>query len=445
VAYLGTPFLVIIPPLMKRYISSGLLVVCLLSSVALAQEGYGPQYAPSGMQSPPTVSPTTPPPPLPTPPGQPVPPPPPASTGTTFSPSGQQAWPPPGESTLQPTTPYVPPSQPVYQQPAPSYVVVPAQPAYQLAPWLAPPSPSLGLVPGASNPHWDVSIDALWLDRDTGRSFPLGYSDYNPASHARQAVRSDSIWTDDVWFPLAPGLRLQVIGRITDQMAIEATAWGLQDWSIGRTIYGDPAGETTLAHSDWLQMPDIDNSLGYTYHSEVANVEINQRFKLCSLDPYRAFSWLWGVRYFHMTDGLTLDASDLWTDAYETLDWQTKNDLVGMQLGVNWTWGTDRFQLSTEAKIGLFANIYSQHGVHTATGVDDFEPFDKSHGSTDLAAMFEFSLLLRYRVAQSLWLRAGYQFYGVSGLALAPRQLADYDADGSVGFNGLSLGVELTR
>ena len=56
----------------------------------------------------------------------------------------------------------------------------------------------------------------------------------------------------------------------------------------------------------------FDNSLGYTYSSQVANVEINQRFKLFSFDPYRALSWLWGVRYFHLSDDFTLSGSDLY-------------------------------------------------------------------------------------------------------------------------------------
>jgi len=54
-------------------------------------------------------------------------------------------------------------------------------------------------------------------------------------------------------------------------------------------------------------------------------------------------------------------------------------------------------------------------------------------------------LLARYRITQSLWVRAGYQFYGASGLALGPRQLAEYDARGTVALDGLSVGLELTR
>ena len=50
---------------------------------------------------------------------------------------------------------------------------------------------------------------------------------------------------------------------------------------------------------------------------------------------------------------------------------------------------------------------------------------------------------MRCRLSPSLWLRAGYQFYCVTGLALGPRQQPDhYDHGGTVALDGLSLGVE---
>ena len=362
---------------------------------------------------------------------------------------GQFTGPMPDQTAAPPPAQYVPPGQPAYQQSGqPAYQPTPyVQPAYPPpAVILAEPSPSLGLIPGESNPMWDVNVDVLWLTQDLGRSIPLGFSSYNFASHAPQAVRPSELWSDDVWFPLQPGIRFQLVGRMTDQMSLESTCWGLQHWSVGRTIYGDPARESVLAQSDWLHIPFLDDSLGYSYSSDVANAEINQRFKLYSFDPYRALTWLWGVRYFHFSDNFTLSGSNLHPYASESLNWKTKNDLVGMQLGLQWNRGWDRFQLSSEVKVGLFANIYSQHGIDTDVGTAGFQPFDVSHGSTDLSAMFEFSLLLRYRISSCMWFRAGYQYYGVTGLAIGPRQLGGrFDSDGSLGLDGLSVGLEWTR
>ena len=179
-------------------------------------------------------------------------------------------------------------------------MVVPAQPVYPPPSWLPAPSPGLGLVPGGTAPHWDISLDALWLERDTGQGVPLGKTVYNYGP----LRPTDELWSDDVLFPLEPGIRLQLVGRITDQMAIEATCWGLQHWSVGRTIYPDPTGYT-IASRLGCKLGYFDNSLGYTYTSDVANVEINQRFKLFSFDPYRALlavgrSLLLLVRRFHL-------------------------------------------------------------------------------------------------------------------------------------------------
>jgi hypothetical protein len=331
-------------------------------------------------------------------------------------------------------------------------LLVPAQPVYPTPappPWQPDPSPGLGLVPGATNPKWDVGVDALWLARDVGNETFLGFTGPNPASQVPPTIRSYALYSDDSLFPLQPGIRLQLVGRLSDRSAIEANCWGLQQWSVGQAVHGDHPYDTVLAYTDWLQTSNLiggfDNELGYTYSSRIANVELNHRIKFYSPDPYRAFSWLWGVRYLYLSDDFTLSGSDKYYHDTETLNWQTKNNLIGAQLGLQCAWGWDRFQLTSEIKGGLYANPYSQRGSDSATGTAGVVPFDISHSDTSLAAIFELSILLRYRMAEHLWVRAGYQYYCVGGLALGPRQLDGYDSGGTVGLNGLSLGVELTR
>jgi hypothetical protein len=400
--------------LMNRPISYLLLVLLLNCSVALAQSDSVP--------APPSPEPT---------------------------PSSESAWPPSAQLSSQSAAPSAssdaaPSSSPGQYLVQPTPYVPPSAPSIYAGPvlGLSPPSPGLGLIPGASNPHWDISLDVLWLEQNTGSGIPLGFMSYS--SSPLQTAPIDALWSDDIVFPLEPGIRFQLIGRITDRMAIEATCWGLQQWSVGRAISVDPFAGTVVMHSAWLQAIKSDDWLGYTYKSQVANVELNQRFKLSGLDPYRAFSWLWGVRYFNLSDDFTLSSSDYESGSLENINWKTKNNLVGMQAGLQWTWGADRFQLSTELKGGLFANFYSQCGSDYASGVVGFQSFDASHSGTDLAALFELSIMLRCRLTPCLWLRAGYQCYGITGLALGPRQLAGYDTDASVGLDGLSLGLDRT-
>jgi hypothetical protein len=370
---------------------------------------------------------------------------PPAAPGQPVytAPPGQPMYAAPGQLV------YAAPGQPVYAapgQPAPGqYVLVPAQPVYApVVPWGPPPSPMLGMMPGDSTSRWDINVDALWLERDLGRGVGLGATNYGYNPHSQRDTFANNLWSDDVWCPLEPGIRFQLIGRITDQMAVETTAWGLQQWSVGRNIYTDPGGGVDWVRSPWLQARYFDNAVGYSYESQVANVELNQRFKLYSFDPYRVFSWLWGVRYFYLADDFTLSGSNF-DGSYEHLNWRTKNNLIGMQLGLQWAWGWDRVQLCTEAKIGLYANVYSQHETDSAGGYTGFTPIDQWHDGTDLSALFELSILLRYRITSCTWARLGYQFYSATGLALGPRQLGGRDAGGSLGMDGLSLGIEVVR
>ncbi len=420
----------------RPILHAALVVMALACSAALAQTGPAVQVPPLSTESSPGVMTAFPSPP---PPGEPA-----FQPTTPSAPAGQATWPPPAQPILQAAPPPAPPPVVQTYPPAAPWVVAPAQPI-----WGPEPSPGLGLIPGDSATRWDISFEALWLARDAGTGVRLGATDYNFDSHAFQAIPTQRLWSDDALFPLEPGIRFQLIGRITDQMAIEASAWGLQQWSVGRTIYGDPDRGSVLAYSPWLQTSDrmhgFDNFLGYTDSSEVANAEINQRFKFLSFDPYRALSWMWGVRYFFLSDDFALTGSDLYNAEQETLTWRTKNNLIGMQLGLQWTWGWERFQLSTEFKAGLFANVYTQQGTDSASGPVAFQPVDVSHSGTDLAALFELSILARYRLTNCLWVRAGYQYNCVTGLALGPRQLGGFDAGGTVQLDGLSIGLELTR
>ena len=205
---------------------------------------------------------------------------------------------------------------------------------------------------------------------------------------------------------------------------------------------------TVLAHSPWLQTSKLiggfDNELGYTYQSQVANVELNQRLKLFAVDPYRGVFLAVGLSIFLSVRRFLADRIRHQLSGVRNAPLADEEHLLGGQLGLQWTWGWDRVQFTTEVKGGLFANVYSQHGTDSATGTAAVVPFDVSRSDTDLAALFELSLLLRCRVTSCMWVRAGYQYYCATGLALGPRQLGGYDSSGTVGFDGLSVGVEAT-
>lgn len=302
--------------------------------------------------------------------------------------------------------------------------------------------------------QWTASIDALFLERSSGGSTPLGYTQ---AVVYPGAIPTASLYSDDVDFPLTAGLRLEISHKITDYVTLSATYWGLQQWSVGNTIYGDNVTETVLAYSPYLQLSappsqggvgGFDNTLGYTYNSQVENVEFNALLRLNSDSSYWQFDWLWGVRYFYLADQFTLSGDDTFTGSSENLASSTTNSLIGAQTGLLMVRGWERFQWETGLKLGLMANIYHQHLTDTIngptnppTGYVPASGYDISDNGTGVAGLFEVSVAARVRITEFLWLRLGYQFYDATGVALGPRQLNSFGHGGNVALDGLSIGL----
>ena len=99
-------------------------------------------------------------------------------------------------------------------------------------------------------------------------------------------------------------------------------------------------------------------------------------------------------------------------------------------------------------KGGLFANFASENysnlnssGVITGNPAG-FVPVNASHHGTNVAGIFEFSLVGRYRVSDHLWIRGAWNDYFLAGLALGPRQLGRFSTGGSIGLEGPSIGLE---
>jgi opacity protein-like surface antigen len=287
----------------------------------------------------------------------------------------------------------------------------------------------------------------------------LGFTAYNPASAPLPPTPGlgDSLFSDDVTFPLAAGMRLEVSRKLDNNVTLAGTYWGLQHWSVGRTIYADPSNETYLAFTPLLQLPSLfqqlplrpdgglDDSLSYTYGSQIENVEINAFLRLNPGDPYWEVNWLWGARYIYYSENFSLDGSDAQNSATEQLSYDTTNNLIGAQTGLLIVRGWSHFQWEGGLKVGLMANFYHQHGVDAASNPPTtFVPYDVSNSGSSLAGLFEVSVGVRYRLTDNLGLRLGYQFYDITGLALAPRQLTNLGHGGNVAFDGLSIGLQGT-
>ncbi len=300
----------------------------------------------------------------------------------------------------------------------------------------SPPVAVLVPAPPLPSYEWRATVEALFLERSSGGSIPLG-GPFDPASQ----VLYGGLYSDDQPFPLEAGLRLEISRKFNDNITLAATYWGLQQWSVDNTIYPYPGG---VLASPYLQLPTFDTSLGYTYASQIQNVEVNALFRLNPSDPYWEVDWLCGARYVYFTDHLTLTGVDNSSDGTEQLDSKTTNNLVGVQTGLLFVHGWSRVQWEAGLNLGLMANIYHQHGADTVTATSTGSPLGFTswdNNGSGLSGLFEVSFAACYRLTDNLGLRLGYQVYDITGLALAPRQLSSYGHGGNVCFDGLSIGL----
>jgi hypothetical protein len=345
-----------------------------------------------------------------------------------------------------------PPAPDTYGNSAPSSVTNSLPPA---APFKLPDGnviPSEGGVvtifdAGAPLPDWSFSADALWLQRTIGTDNRLGgVFSYNTHHFI------DHLDSDDAGFSMQPGMRLQLIRHLDDQIAWEGIYYGLQSWSGGRTLNVDPVGANTVAFSPYTQTDALiggfGTSLGYTDRSSLQNFELNQTYKRMDFGNWR-WGTLWGLRYLNFSDRLNINGVDAFYPAYENLDLSSTNNMLGAQIGAQWQRDWNRFHLQMTGKLGLMANIIHLHESNlNSSGYlngspPGFFPFQASATRTGLAGVLDFSTIATYQVRQNIVLRAGYQLLYVPGVSLAPDQLDGYVHQNGVFMHGPMAGLEL--
>ena len=330
-----------------------------------------------------------------------------------------------------------------YAAPPGTVMVMPAQPypyAYPPGgPMVMPPAPLvLTPAPPLASYRWSVALDALFLERNSGGSTLVAYTP------------GDSLYSDDVGFPLAAGLRFEVSHELDTNLTLSATYWGLQQWSVSEAFIGDGYPPPVPAASPYMQLSTLlsgpNDSLGYTSSSQIDNVEFNGLVRLNMYNPYYELSWLLGVRYVYFGDQFNLTGVDTTDNVAERLACSTTNNLVGPQTGLLFVHGWDRFQWEIGLKFGLMANMYHQQISDSASGnvPAGFVPYSATNNGTSLSALFEVSVAARFRLSDNLWLRLGYQFYDITGMALAPRQLGGFGHGGNLALDGLSIGLQTT-
>lgn len=342
---------------------------------------------------------------------------------------------------------YSPPPGAVMPMPGQAYPY--ASPGPYSAPVVVAPPPMVFVpAPPLPNNAWTVNAEALFLEREPSNAhgIVLGQTFYNSAN----TPVANTLYTDDS-FGLTTGLRLEV-SRNFDDITLSGTYWGMQQWSAGNSILADPQGYTVLAYSPFLQTAQIfgalDNQIGYTYSSQIQNVELNALVRLNPSDPYWQVNWLWGARYVYFADNFNLFGIDDSNSTTENFNVTTVNNLFGVQTGLLFVRGWSRVQWEAGLKFGLMANIFRQHGIDSLSAASvvpaGFNYVDTSNTGCGISGLFEVTLAACYRITDNLGIRLGYQFYDLTGMALAPRQLTSFGHGGNVALDGVSIGLQAT-
>ncbi len=289
-----------------------------------------------------------------------------------------------------------------------------------------------GLTAGCSppRPNWYLRGDSIWLQRSRPDYHNLtSYLNVNDATdHLNGHFLLNS---DEVTYPLEPGLRVTFGRYITDTTMIEGTYLGAVNWDRRNGTPNFPTGANGIGPllSYWGPgFGPFDTSAFTGSNLQIASYE--SQFNSFELGVRHAVwgttSILAGFRYINVGDLFQLSAFD---DAANTNSngngfyrtW-TNNNLVGVQIGSEYTHDLwfPRLFASVDARGGIFANFAEQKNLLFNSG-DTYN--QRSDRQVQFAGLWDVTFAISYLATDHLTIRGGYTFLFINGLALAPNQL----------------------
>jgi hypothetical protein len=318
---------------------------------------------------------------------------------------------------------------PVYSAPQGDYVV--EQPACDIGYSCAEGMPSCDGLYGSCGdacseccccPLWTIRGEALFYSRTGGTAVPL--------VNAPVAIDSGDF---DLGVAIGP--------RVT---AIRHDLWcGCWDAEVSYFRLDNWSDTIALADmNDYQAIPPVAIA-GVTpglltYDSSLQSGEVNLRR---DYNPW--VTWLAGFRWLEVNENLNA------TFGAQSHNVATSNQLFGGQLGLDvllWDSGAN-LELNAVGKAGVFGNVASQ--TTTTVGLGGITPISVNGG--EAAFVGELGLNGRYRWSDRVSIIGGYNVMWISGVALAPNQLATtnyttgaatVDAGGTLFYHGANAGLE---
>ena len=219
-------------------------------------------------------------------------------------------------------------------------------------------------------------------------------------------------------------LNIGYFGVFDQQTAIERTG------DLALVVPGFPTGGNPASYNS-------------DYQSQLHSAEINLR-QAC----LGRFGLLAGIRYINLQEDLLLSSQLGAIVTLDHYDIDVDNNLIGAQLGTDVCIARWRsLQIDALVKCGFYLNSASQTTRSSLIGV----PTTASNDSFAVAG--EAGIYGTYCINDRWSVRAGYQVFGLHGVALAPEQLqstnlatglAGIDTTGSAFYGGATFSVGYT-
>lgn len=290
---------------------------------------------------------------------------------------------------------------------------------------------------GEACPRWTAQADVLMLWQGNVPSRPLFYDTGTDLS---------VLDVNQMYAPVSVGPRVGLMLHLDQTYAIEANYFEVQGFNGSRTLpLNAPYGMSNLAG---YTFDDVDTAQVLS-SAGINSFELNWRRWNC-----RNITWLAGFRWvqWNETLGIQDDFNDGTVTGVDDIGIQTENDLYGAQVGM------DAMLLNIKqvvrfngvAKAGVYGN--QQARATAAFGGDRMTSEIISVASNPVAFFGEIGVNGSVRLSDHWSWRAGYNFFWLSGVATAAKQLntidttgtnpSKIDTTGSVLLSGVNTGFE---
>lgn len=285
--------------------------------------------------------------------------------------------------------------------------------------------------------------------------------------------------TDDLDFQFEAGYQLLLGCMLSDLYSLEFSYFDLSEWDETAVIRDntpyvaevDAALNPTVTYPNSLFSPfsdfgdppidgvDYNRLAQVSYHSSLANVELNVRHWLRKYPSRLAISVLWGGRHnplaeqFNYLTETVYPGPGVITNAVNV---RTRNDLWAFQVGSLLEFCVDPgWHLEYEIKGGVAHNRAFQESVYTVTGGENAGTYT-ARADKDLTSwVASMRLDLVYQFGVHLTTHIGYQALFLGDLALASRNMqTDLDIlmlgpavlndGGNVVYHGPEVGLVVT-